>query len=306
MSESLEELERQAAAINKQIAELKVAKGDDFVDSVIADLEKPCTYLEDDWGCTKQFIINPVLKYRKASKRSVELFGKILVGGDGLYPKLNDWSSGGFDLNTFRRMMKAKSYIVHHTPRAIIDYMGKLVKKSGAKLEVFRYIVNSVASGPDAYDEPPQLWSADEFKKATVNKLIPYVMERFDKLVLSQSLDRVYYNGNEKVYYIFRVVDTGDGAAMIKCIKISNDLRFCGDWFPRIEEDYMVQMVRYQPIPKDDETKQCVAEIKRIVAESHLVKPCELNALVTSCGSRMAESSKKFTDAVKEAVGYKK
>ena len=80
MSESLEELERQAAAINKQIAELKVAKGDDFVDSVIADLEKPCTYLEDDWGCTKQFIINPVLKYRKASKRSVELFGKILVG----------------------------------------------------------------------------------------------------------------------------------------------------------------------------------------------------------------------------------
>lgn len=306
MSESLEELERQAAAINKKIAELKVAKGDDFVDSVIADLEKPGTYLEDDWGCTKLFIINPVLKYRKASKRSVEFFGKTLVGGEGLYPKLNAWSSGGFDLNTFRRMMNAKSYIVHHTPRAIIDYMGKLVKKSGARLEMLRYIVNSVASSPDAYDEPPPLWSAEEFKKATASKLIPYVLDRFDKLVLSQDLDRAYYNDSEKVYYIFRVVDTGDGAAMIKCIKISNDLRFCGDWFPKIEEDYMVQIVRYQPITKDDETKQLVAEIKRIVGECHPVKPCELNVLVTSCGSRMTESSKKFTDTVKEAVGYNK
>lgn len=203
-------------------------------------------------------------------------------------------------------MMNEKSYIVHHTPRSIIDYMGKLVKKASAGLEVLRYIVNSVASSPEAYDEPPQLWSAEEFKKATASKLIPYVLERFDKLVLCQSIDRAYYNGNEKVYYIFRVVDTGDGAAMIKCIKISNDLQFCGDWFPRIEEDHMVQMIRYQPIHKDDETKQLVAEIKQIVGESHLVKPCELNVLVTSCGRRMTESSKKFTDAVKEAVGYNK
>jgi hypothetical protein len=306
MSASLEELERQAAAINKQIAELKVAKGDEFVDSVIADLEKPGTYLEDDWGCTKHFVINPVLKYRKASKRSVEFFGKSLYGGDGQYPKLNDWSSGGFDLNSFRRMMKAKSYIVHHTPRAIIDYMGKLVKKSGARLEVLRYIVNSVASSPEAYDEPPQLWSAEEFKKATANKLIPYVLERFDKLVFARSSEQAYYNNCEKVYYIFRVVDTDDGASLIKCIKISTDLRFRDDCLPIIEEDYMVQMIRYQPIPKDDETKQWVAEIKRIVGESHLVKPCELNVLVTQCGSRMAEYSKTFTDTVKEAVGYKK
>ena len=306
MSESVEELERQAAELHKRIAALKSEKGDEFVDSVIADLKKPGTYLEDDWGSTKLFIINPVLKYRKASKRSVEFFGKRLVGGESIYPTLNEWSSGGFDLNSFRRMMNTKSYIVHHTPRAIIDYMGKLVKKSGAKLEVLRRIVNSVASCPDAYDEPPQLWSAEEFKKATASKLIPYVMERFDKLVLSQSLDRAYYNGNEKVYYIFRVVDTGDGAAMIKCIKISNDLQFCGDCLPRIEEDYMVQMIRYQPIPKDDETKQLVAEIKSIVGECHPIKPCELNVLVTSCDSRMAESSKKFTDTVKEAVGYNK
>jgi hypothetical protein len=306
MKESVEELERQAAELHKRIAALKSEKGDEFVDSVIADLEKPGTYLEDDWGCTKHFVINPVLKYRKASKRSVEFFGKRLVGGECLYPTLNEWSSGGYDLNSFRRMMNAKSYIVHHTPRAIIDYMGKLVKKSGAGLEVLRRIVNSVASGPDAYDEPPQLWSAEEFKNATASKLIPYVLERFDKLVLCQTFDRVYYNGNEKVYYIFRVVDTGDGAAMIKCIKISNDLQFCGDWFPRIEEDYMVQMIRYQPIPKDDETKQLVAEIKRIVGECHPIKPCELNVLVTSCDSRMADSSKKFTDTVKEAVGYTK
>lgn len=68
----------------------------------------------------------------------------------------------------------------------------------------------------------------------------------------------------------------------------------------------MLQIVRYQPITKDDETKQLVAEIKRIVGECHPVKPCELNVLVTSCGSRMTESSKKFTDTVKEAVGYNK
>ena len=306
MSESLEELERQAAAINKKIAELKVANGDEFVDSVIADLEKPGTYLENDWGCTKQFIINPVLKYRKASKHSVEFFGKSLYGGDGQYPKLNDWSSGGYDLRTFRRMMKAKSYIVHHTPRAIIDYMGKLVKKSGARLEVLRRIVNSVASGPDAYDEPPQLWSAEEFKKATANKLIPYVLERFDKLVFYLSPDQACFNGREMVYYIFRVVDTGDGAALIKCIRISTDLSYRAELLPNIEEDYMVRTIRYQPFDKGEAGKQWVADIKRIVGESHLVKPCKLCELVTSCDSCMAESSKKFTDTVKEAVGYTK
>ena len=305
MSESLEELERQAAAINKKIAEIK-ATGDAAVDSVIADLQKPGTYLQDDWGCTKHFIINPVLKYRKASKRSVEFFGKSLSGGDGQYPTLNDWSSGGYDLNSFRRMMKQKSYIVHHTPRAIIDYMGKLVKKSGAGLEVLRYIVNSVAGGPEAYDEPPQLWSAEEFRKATAKKLIPYVLERFDKLVFTRSPDQAGYNKSEKVYYIFRVVDTGDGAALVKCIRISFDLRFIEDCLPRIEEDYMVRTIRYQPCDKSEDGKQWVADIKRIVGESHLVKPCELIELVTSCDSRMAESCKKFTDTVKEAVGYKK
>jgi hypothetical protein len=305
MSESLEELERQAAVINKKIAELKVAKGDDFVDSVIADLEKPGTYLEDDWGCTKHFVINPVLKYRKASKRSVEFFGKSLYCGDGQYPKLNDWSSGGFDLNSFRRMMKAKSYIVHHTPRAIIDYMGKLVKQPSTKLEVLRRIVNSVASGPDAYDEPPQLWSAEEFKKATAKKLIPYVLERFDKLVFSLSPEQECFNGREKVYYIFRVVDTGDGAALIKCIRITES-SIRAEWLPTIEEDYMVRTIRYQPFDKGEYGKQWVADIKRIVGESHLVKPCKLTVLVTQCDSRMAEYSKKFTDTVKEAVGYKK
>lgn len=306
MSESIEDLKRQAAVLHKRIAAMESEKGDEFVDSVIADLKKPGTYLEDDLGYTKHFIINPELKYRKASKRSVEFFGKSLGGGDGQYPKLNDWSSGGYDLKSFRRMMNVKSYIVHHTPRAIIDYMGKRVKKSGAGLEVLRYIVNSVTSGPEAYDEPTPLWSAEEFKKATASKLIPYVLERFDKLVFALSSEQAYYNNCEKVYYIFRVVDTGDCAALIKCIKISHDLRFSDDCLPRIEEDHMVQMIRYQPIPKDDETKQLVAEIKRIVGESHLVKSCELNVLVTSCGRRMTESSKKFTDAVKEAVGYNK
>lgn len=90
MSESVEDLKRQAAELNKRIAAMESEKGDEFVDSVIADLEKPGTYLEDDWGSTKLFIINPVLKYRKASKRSVEFFGKRLVGGEGLYPTLNE------------------------------------------------------------------------------------------------------------------------------------------------------------------------------------------------------------------------
>lgn len=306
MSESVEELKRQAAELNKRIAAMESEKGDDFVDSVIADLQKPGTYLEDEMGCTKHFIINPVLKYRKASKRSVEFFGKSLSGGDGQYPKLNEWSSGGFDLKSFRRMMNEKSYIVHHTPRAIIDYMGKLVKKSSARLEVLRYIVNSVAGGPEAYDEPPQLWSAEEFRKATAKKLIPYVLERFDKLVLSLLPERSYYSNNDKVYFIFRVVDTGDGAALVKCIRISIDLSFRNDVLPLVEEDYMVRTIRYQPFDKSEDGKQWVADIKRIVGDCNVVKPCELRELVTTCDSRMDESSKKFTDTVKEAVGYKK
>lgn len=49
MAETVEELERQAAELHKRIAAMKSEKGDEFVDSVITDLEKPCTYLEDDW-----------------------------------------------------------------------------------------------------------------------------------------------------------------------------------------------------------------------------------------------------------------
>ena len=305
MSESIEELERQAADLKKRISALR-EKGDPYVEKVMAELEQPGTYLEDRDSYIHSFFIRPTLKYRKVTKRSVEFSGKSLIGGNDLYPKFEDWTSCGYDLNTFHRKMELGAYVIHHNPRAIIDYMGKLIKASQTRLETIRYIVHSVASSPDAYEEPKPLWTADEFKKATAKKLIPYVIENFDKLVFYRSIETDYDRSCESWYYIFRVIDTGDGAALLKCMKISTNMRFREDWLPLVEENYMVRLIRYQPSIIDDDVKQMLSEIKNITSDCHAVKPCKLTEMITECDERFNKISKKFTDIVKEAVNYTK
>jgi hypothetical protein len=307
MSESIEELEKQAADLKKRISALR-EKGDPYVEKIMAELEQPGTYLEDRDSFMRRFIIRPMLKYRKVTKRSVEFYGQSLFGGKDHYPRFEYWSSGGYDLNMFHRKMEFKDYIIHHEPRAIIDYMGKLVKSAQARIETIRYLVNSVASTPDAYDEPKPVWSADEFKKATAKQLLPYVLDNFDKLVFYRSIETNYNNSHDVLYYVFRVIDTGDGAVLLKCVKISTDMRFREDWLPLVEENYMVRLVRYQPMPSsfDDDVKQMLSEIKSITSECHVVKPSKLTEMVSELDERFAKISKKFTDTVKESVNYTK
>jgi len=207
MSESLEELQRQAAEINKKIAEIKV-KGDAVVDAFIDEIKQPGTYIK--WGNT--YIIKPSGGYRRANKKSVEFFGKEICFPMGGNPIIIDWSSSGEEVKSFRKNFLENGHIqVFHDPNPLIETAESYVGNFNRPSDIMGRFLPHIQKEPDL--------DIKKFKKTHLNNAIKTIVEKFNGLVIKLKSDRCWGTrdaDNEFEYLAFRVVNLDDGSVYIK------------------------------------------------------------------------------------------
>ena len=207
MSESLEELQRQAAEINRKIAEIK-ATGDAVVDAFIEEIKQPGTYLK--WG--NSYIIKPSGGYRRANKKSVEFFGKEIYFPTEGNPIVIDWSSGGEEVKSFRKNCLENGHIqVFHDPNPLIETAESYVGNFNRSSDIMGRFLPHIQKEPDL--------DIKKFKKSHLNNAITTIVEKFNGLVIKLKSDRCWGTcdaDNEFEYLAFRVVNLDDGSVYIK------------------------------------------------------------------------------------------
>lgn len=215
MTESLEELERQAAVINKKIAEIK-ATGDAAVDAFIEEIKQPGTYLK--WG--NSYIISPSGGYRRANKKSVQFSGKCICfpnEGAAGNPIIIDWSSGGEEVKGFKKNYLDNGYIqVFHEPSPLLETAESYVGYFNYPTDIMERFLPHIRKETDV--------DIKKFKKSRLNNAIKTVLEKFNGLVVKLKSDRCWGTGddsNEFEYLVFRVVDLDDGSVYIKASLIA-------------------------------------------------------------------------------------
>jgi len=212
MTESLEELERQAAVINKKIAEIK-ATSDAAVDAFIEEIKQPGTYLK--WGTS--YIISPSGGYRRANKKSVQFFGKCICFPTKGNPIIIDWSSGGEEVKGFKKNYLDNGYIqVFHEPNPLLETAEGYAGCFNYPTDIMERFLPHIRKETDV--------DIKKFKKSRLDNAIKTVVEKFNGLVVKLKPDR--YHGtddesNEFEYFVFRVVNVDDGSVYIKASLIS-------------------------------------------------------------------------------------
>ena len=307
MSEQIEELEKQALAIQKRIAELKAANTTTCADEVIEELKQPGTYMYIKGSCHDTFIIHPECKYRQATKKSVEFRGKSFNVGccRRTPPTVISWSSCGIAVNDLKRSIEAKDFVIMHSQRRIIDAMGKAVNEFKAALDLLKQIVNSAIENHidgKKFDPP---FHPDNFGRMRNKNAAKYVVENFDGLVLGELEGKTAYL-DETCYYIFNVTKTNRKSYLVNCVEIRVDDREQFNFLPIINESYVMTHFRTEPYMDSESAKQLSEEIKSIVNKCRVASVDELKEIVNKCESKSEDACKKFTDEIKLAIGYTK
>ena len=306
MSEQIEELEKQALAIHKRIAELKAANTTTYADEVIEELKQPGTYMYIKGSCFDEFIIHPECKYRQATKKSVEFRGKSFYGGcHRTPPTVNSWSSCGIEVNALKRSIETKDIVILHTPRRIIDAMSKAVNEFKASLELLKQIVNSAVENHIDGTKLDQPFHPDNFCRMRNKNAAEYVVKNFDGLVLREIEGENSYL-DETCFYIFNVVETVRKSYLVNCVELRVDNRERFNFLPNINESYVMTHFRTEPFMDHESAKQLAEEIKSIVKKCREASVDELKEVVKKCESKSEDTCKNFTDEIKLAIGYTK
>lgn len=308
MSEQIEELEKQALAIQKRIAELKAANTTTCADEVIEELKQPGTYMYIKGSCHDTFIIHPECKYRQATKKSVEFCGKsfyVYGGRIRTPPTVISWSSCGIAVNDLKRSIEAKDFVIMHSQRRIIDAMGKAVNEFKAALDLLKQIVNSAVDNRCKWVETDVTFCPENFVGMRNKNAAEYVVKNFDGLVLCEKEKKREYL-DETCYYIFNVTETNRKSYLVNCVEIRVDNRDQFDFLPIINESYVMTHFRTEPYMDSESAKQLSEEIKSIVNKCRVASVDELKEIVNKCESKSEDACKKFTDEIKLAIGYTK
>ena len=233
MSESLKELEQQAAAIQKRIAALK-CHPDSVVGKFIDDLQVPGTYI----NFCGSWIINPKGKFRQATCKSVEFSGDCVMMGKFAVPYIMEWNSGGYDVKQLRRMIESGEVKLYNDPASIKAAMKKSIKLVESDETIVELLLARCKDCPEDYDHGCFLRKSKTFVK--------YVLEHFDGLIFhcnENVAGTTQFNDNLTLDHLalFRVIDMGDGSHVIKCSVIS---MYNNQWCMTLNESKICTSVR--------------------------------------------------------------
>lgn len=306
MSEQIEELEKQALAIHKRIAELKAANTTTYADEVIEELKQPGTYMYIKGSCHDTFIIHPECKYRQATKKSVEFRGKAFyMGCFRTPPSVDSWSSCGMGINELKRSIETKDFVILHTPRRIIDAMSKAVNEFKESLDLLKQIIDSAIEHQIDGKKLDLPFHPDNFCRMRNKNAAQYVVKNFDGLVLRENEGENAYL-YETSYYIFNVTETNRKSYLVNCVELRVDDREQLKFLPSINESYVMTHFRTEPYMDSESAKQLAEEIKSIVKKCRVASVDELKEVLKQCESISEDACKNFTDEIKLAIGYTK
>lgn len=296
MTESLEELEKKAAEIKRRIDVMK-SKSDLVIDNFFEEMSKPGTYLHyhSGSGSSGEWVINPSGKYRKETKRSVILNGQWMVSWGHVVPCLESWNSGGYANEEFKRMIERGEFKLYHTPNKIMRILEKALSKSSEHFDQIDRMADTCKS--DVSFE----WNWKETKKYCSSKYVKMVVDHFDGLVFKGHDSYNLWNN----YFIFRVVDMGDGSFIIRCSRMSIYKDSSQLFTPEYDEEVIFRTMRMCPF--DKERASCIAkEIKELLNETELSSVDELRSIKSKYTGAIERHVAKLKDTVMDAVGAKK
>lgn len=294
MSESLEELERQAAEIQKKIAKMK-SKSDEVIDAFFAELEQPGAYLKwcDSW------IIHPRGKYRQETKKSVELSGQWFIPCptyQNFIPTLMEWKSGGYAVKEFREMIIGGTAKVYHKPGPIMA----VVNKSIDSLTDYSTAIESIAN--KCRKEPSFEWYWPNFNRLKHEQMIKRVIELFDGLIFKRQVRQEASDGYLE-YYAFRVVCLEDSSYVIKCSKLHKwfNVTEGRDPLPELTECDLLNNIRLQPYDVEKSKEMC-GLIKNRLCNAELATVDEWLAVAAE-HRKSSEQLSELKETVRLAIG---
>ena len=265
MTDNLEELKAQANAINKKIRALE-AKGDADVNALIEEIQQPGSYLQ--WG--NNWVIKPTGGYRKETKKSVEFKGCSL-NIDGVYPYFNaGWSSSGYDIKDFKKLLNKNEINVFHDPKKLLTEIDQQQQKMCNSVDVLRQILISLPYKSDV--------DIKAFLKLKRQEAVDLAITNFDGLIVKKPFP---WQGSRKLdeFHILRFVDAGDGSVFFKIISVYPAV-FRSDgtrWFFYLDETRILQVVRTNP--SDRVSKNLLhSNLKKILADATVATVSDLEA----------------------------
>ena len=304
----LEELEKKAKDIQKQIRELK---GNGFIEKFLTEIKQPNTYINKEG----YWYFDIVVHYDKKNK-DIFFEGKHLVcGSDRAYPYLEKWESCGYSIDGLRDdINKGRIKIYHDNPRPILKVLDERDKY------FYRVLVriNQLSHYPRG--EKRKI-TVPDFKKMKPSEIIKYVIENFDDTCFKREFNYGKL-GTETVINNFRVVSCEDDTYVLKCIRIIQRVTGSaanGYIWPIIDEDYIVGVVSCSDyVIMGDSLKKLAKQLRdcmdgfelmtddRITYNLHPESYKELADMVTECENLRSANKTKVYDEVQKAVGIKK
>lgn len=294
MSESLEELERQAAEIQKKIAKMK-SKSDEVIDAFFTELEQPGAYLK--WG--DSWIIHPRGKYRQETKKSVELSGQWFIPCptyQNFIPTLMEWKSGGYAVKEFRDCIIGGTAKVYHKPGPIMA----VVNKSIDSLTDYSTAIESIAN--KCRKEPSFEWYWPNFNRLKHEQMIKRVIELFDGLIFKRQVRQAASDGYIE-YYAFRVVCLEDSSYVIKCSKLHKwfNVTEGRDPLPELTECDLLNNIRLQPYDTEKSKEMC-GLIKNRLCNAELATVDEWLAVAAE-HRKSSEQLSELKETIRLAIG---
>ena len=304
----LEELEKQAKDIRKQIRELK---GNGFIEKFLTEIKQPNTYINKEG----YWYFDIVVHYDKKNKDIFFEGKKLVCGSDRAYPYVEKWESCGYSIDGLRDdINKGRIKIYHDNPRPIMKVLDERDKY------FYRVLIRLITLSHYPHGEIRK-FAVPDFKKMKTSEIIKFAIENFDGACFKR--EHNYGNlGTETVIYKFRVADCGDETYVLKCIRIIQRITGSaanGYIWPIINEDYIVGVVSCSDyVMMGNSLKKlakqlcdCMDGVELMTDERiYLFTPKdrfrELDDMITACEELRSANKTKVYDEVQKAVGIKK
>ena len=297
MTESVDELKKQAAALNKRIAELE-AKGDPDLDAFIEDIKRPGTYLR--WG-KLDWVINPKCSYRKATKRSVQVTGDwVLIHKGGTPTIIDNWSSCGYENKLFRQMLESGEVKVFHDPKNLLCQ----IKHHG---DQFYEAVNTMELFKNFIDKTPIELTAEQIRRMKFKPALDAILTQLNGRVFKVDSGRQLYTEGRKFdiyeYRVFRVTDFHDGSIHIKVTNISPvTLDYQEHQYINICENLVDHAdIRIDPIDTANATDM-VNDVKELLKQATPVPYGEYCETLAAMKKNADKNAQEFIQTVRKAI----
>lgn len=297
MTENVDELKKQAAALNKRIAELE-AKGDPDLDAFIEDIKRPGTYMR--WG-KRDWIINLKGGYRKATKKSVLFSGDwVCFPRSGNPTIINNWSSCGYENAMFRQMLASGEVKVFHAPKDLLCQL----KHHGNQ---FYDAANTMELLKNFIDKTPLELTAEQIRRMKFKAALDAILTKLNGRVFKADSGRQLYTEGHKFdiyeYRVFRVTDFHDGSVHVKVTNISPvTLDYQEHQYINICENLVDHAdIRIDPLDTANATDM-VNDVKELLKQATPVPYGEYCEMLAAMKKNAEKNAQEFEQAVRKAI----